>query len=91
MQKRKSITRRVNRMFATRLRKLRCERGFCSAESFARSIDLDAPTYRRYERAEAQPSLETLAKICIALDVTPNDVLPVPTDIWRHDGTPAVA
>ncbi len=61
--------------FARRLRELRAARGFRTARSLARTLDIDENRYTRYERAEVEPDLELLMRICSVLNATPNDLL----------------
>jgi transcriptional regulator with XRE-family HTH domain len=61
--------------FARRLRELRVPRGFRTARSLARTLDIDENRYTRYERAEVEPDLAMIRRICETLDVTPNDLL----------------
>jgi transcriptional regulator with XRE-family HTH domain len=61
--------------FARRLRELRIPRGFRTARSLARSLDIDENRYTRYERAEVEPDLTMIRRICLTLNVTPNDLL----------------
>lgn len=61
--------------FARRLRELRIPRGFRTARSLARSLDIDENRYTRYERAEVEPDLTMIRRICETLNVTPNDLL----------------
>ena len=73
--------------FARRLRELRVPRGFRTARSLARALSIHENRYTRYERAEVEPDLELLVRICGTLGVTPNELLgidslpqsPVPT------------
>jgi transcriptional regulator with XRE-family HTH domain len=71
---------RKKRMLETFGRKLKTYRLHkypnMSAAKFAESIGIEPPTYRTYERGQAEPGFEALARICHALDVTPNDLLP---------------
>ena len=67
----------VRQEFARRLREKRVPRGFRTARSLARALSIDENRYTRYERAEVEPDLELLMRICDALDVTPNDLLGV--------------
>lgn len=62
-------------MFARRLRELRVPRGFRTARSLARALGIDENRYTRYERAEVEPDLALLLRICEVLTVTPNDLL----------------
>ena len=61
--------------FARRLRELRIPKGFRTARSLARALSIDENRYTRYERAEVEPDLELLMRICEILGVTPNDLL----------------
>jgi transcriptional regulator with XRE-family HTH domain len=61
--------------FAARLKRLRLQRGFARARFFARSLGIEENRYTRYERAEVEPSLTLLHKMCEMLAVTPNELL----------------
>lgn len=61
--------------FARRLRELRAARGFRTARSLARALDIDENRYTRYERAEVEPDLGMIRKICEALGVSAADLL----------------
>lgn len=61
--------------FARRLRELRVPKGFKTARSLAAALDIDENRYTRYERAEVEPDLGLLIKICRTLGVTPNDLM----------------
>lgn len=61
--------------FARRLREIRVPKGFRTARSLARALGIDENRYTRYERAEVEPDLEMIRRICVALGVTPNDLL----------------
>jgi transcriptional regulator with XRE-family HTH domain len=61
--------------FASQLRRLRVQKGFTTARQFAGAIGIDENRYTRYERAEVEPSLTVLLKICETLGATPNDLL----------------
>jgi len=62
-------------VFACRLRELRVARGYHTAHSFAVALGIEQNRYTRYERAEVEPSLTLIDKICRMLDVLPNDLL----------------
>ena len=62
--------------FAKRLGKYRVRAGYPSAEQFAKAIGLHPYTYRKYERGDCKPGLDTLTRICKSLRVTPNDLMP---------------
>jgi transcriptional regulator with XRE-family HTH domain len=61
--------------FAKRLRQLRTEKGFAHARELARALGIEENRYTRYERAEVEPSLTLIHKICVTLQVSPNDLL----------------
>lgn len=61
--------------FARRLRELRILRGFRTARSLARALEIDENRYTRYERAEVEPDLDMIRRICSALTVTPSELL----------------
>ena len=64
----------VRKAFARRLKELRRLRGHMRARSFAIALGIEENRYTRYERAEAEPSLTLIHKICSTLQVTPNDL-----------------
>ena len=68
----------VRALFAGNLRRLRIENGFRSARAFARRVGIDDNRYTRYERAEVEPNLNVLLKICDTLQVSPNELLMPP-------------
>lgn len=61
--------------FSRRLKAIRVPKGYRTARAFARALDIDENRYTRYERAEVEPSLDLLLKICELLGATPNDLL----------------
>jgi transcriptional regulator with XRE-family HTH domain len=65
--------------FAVRLKTLRVLRGFRTARSFARALDIDENRYTRWERGEVEPSVAMLAKMAEVLGL-PVDVLVSRTD-----------
>lgn len=65
----------VRARFAQRLRAVRIPRGYKTARSFAEALDIDENRYTRYERAEVEPDLQLLMRICTLLGATPNDLL----------------
>lgn len=65
--------------FAVRLKTLRVLRGFRTARSFARALDIDENRYTRWERGEVEPSVTMLAKMAEVLGL-PVDVLVSRTD-----------
>ena len=42
------------------------------ARNFARALGIEENTYTRYERAEAEPNLTLIDKICNVLRITPD-------------------
>ncbi len=72
----------VRTTFAKRLKALRIPRGFSTARSFANALEIDENRYTRYERAEVEPDLSLLVKMCSLLEVTPNDLLD--TSVGSH-------
>ncbi len=65
----------VRARFAQRLRAIRIPRGYKTARSFAQALEIDENRYTRYERAEVEPDLRLLMRICTLLGATPNDLL----------------
>jgi transcriptional regulator with XRE-family HTH domain len=65
----------ARQQFAQRLRELRIPRGFRTARSLARALDIDENRYTRYERAEVEPDLTMIRRICETLGVTPDALL----------------
>lgn len=51
---------RIGREFGRRLRACRIAAGFENAADFAHELGIEGPTYRRYERGEAEPPFEVL-------------------------------
>jgi transcriptional regulator with XRE-family HTH domain len=65
----------VREHFAKRLKELRIPRGFPTARSLSRALGIDENRYTRYERAEVEPDLSLLLRICGLLHASPNDLL----------------
>jgi transcriptional regulator with XRE-family HTH domain len=65
----------VRSQFAKRLKSIRTQRGFDRARYFARSLGIEENRYTRYERAEVEPSLTLIHKMCETLLVSPNELL----------------
>jgi len=57
-------------------REARLQAGFRSAQKFAEFMGIEPAAYRRYERGDSMPTLDKLTRICQALVVTPNYLLP---------------
>lgn len=75
----------VRSQFAKRLKDIRTLRGFDRARYFAETLGIEENRYTRYERAEVEPSLTLIQKICETLSVTPNELLGFSE--FRPDGT----
>lgn len=67
----------VMQTFHQRLKRARLAAGFEHAKDFADALNVEAPTYRQWERGHASPDLVMLTRICKALDVEPNELLPL--------------
>lgn len=65
----------VRSEFAKRLKTIRAQRGFNRARYFASRLGIEENRYTRYERAEVEPSLTLIHKMCEALGITPNELL----------------
>ena len=71
----KTLAPQVRLQFAKRLKDMRIEGGFQRARYFAKSLGIEENRYTRYERAEVEPSLTLIHKICELLRVSPNELL----------------
>jgi transcriptional regulator with XRE-family HTH domain len=71
----KTLAPEVRSQFAKRLKIMRVERGFERARYFAKALGIEENRYTRYERAEVEPSLTLIHKMCDVLKVTPNELL----------------
>jgi transcriptional regulator with XRE-family HTH domain len=76
----------VRSQFAQRLKMLRTQRGFDRARYFARTLGIEENRYTRYERAEVEPSLTLIHKMCTTLRVSPNELLGFPEPGTAHAG-----
>lgn len=65
----------VRSQFAKRLKIIRAQKGFHRARYFASRLGIEENRYTRYERAEVEPSLTLIHKMCETLNVTPNELL----------------
>jgi transcriptional regulator with XRE-family HTH domain len=63
---------------------MRTQKGFPRARYFAKTLGIEENRYTRYERAEVEPSLTLINKICEVLQVSPNELLGIP----RHRAHP---
>ena len=73
----KEFHQQVMSAFAERLKSARVNAGYEHAKDFADALGVEAPTYRYWERGQAQPDLTTLTRICILLGVDANYLLPI--------------
>jgi len=74
--------------FASRLRAHRVARGFRTARSFAKALDIDENRYTRYERAEVEPDLALIRRICTVLRARPDELLGLGSDEAAESPTP---
>lgn len=74
------------KVFGQRLRSARETAGFQSAAKFAGALGMQEHAYRKYERGQASPPLDTLTRICELLDITPNYLLPIASEGRRRTG-----
>src|SRR6185295_19350748 len=82
----------VRSQFAQRLKNLRTQRGFDRARYFAKSLGIEENRYTRYERAEVEPNLTLIHKMCETLRVSPNELLGFADVRHRHpSGIPGLA
>src|SRR5262245_43415428 len=65
----------IRSQFAKRLKNIRTLRGFGRARYFARSLGIEENRYTRYERAEVEPNLTLIHKMCETLRVSPNELM----------------
>ena len=73
---RSRFSQNVMRKFAGRLKATRAKK-YRSAQQFAEKMGFDPQAYRKYERGETNPPLDTFVRICADLGATPNDLLDV--------------
>src|SRR5262245_13185349 len=71
----KTLAPEVRSQFAKRLKTMRVHNGFERARYFAKALGIEENRYTRYERAEVEPSLTLIHKICEVLQVSPNELL----------------
>ena len=76
--------------FAQRLKQLRGEKGHVRARYFAKSLGIEENRYTRYERAEVEPDLTLLHKMCEVLRVSPNELMGF-AETAGQGGAPAFA
>ena len=88
----KTLAPEVRSEFAKRLKSMRTQKGFPRARYFAKTLGIEENRYTRYERAEVEPSLTLIHKMCEVLEVTPNQLLgfprrpPQPPPGFEEDG-----
>ncbi len=58
-----------------RLRQLRKQAGYTSREQFAKLLGVSKYTYRAWETGITTMNIEQLWQCCVALDVSPNEML----------------
>ena len=75
---------RIMKTFGQRLRQARETAGFVSAAKFAGALGMGEHAYRKYERGQASPPLDTITRICELLDVEPNFLLPIAAEGRRR-------
>jgi transcriptional regulator with XRE-family HTH domain len=63
------------RELSKRLRVLRVARGYDTARAFARALQIKEDRYTRWERAETEPDITNILRICQVLNVDPNELL----------------
>jgi transcriptional regulator with XRE-family HTH domain len=71
----KTLAPEVRSQFAKRLKDMRTRNGFPRARYFAKSLGIEENRYTRYERAEVEPNLTLIHKMCETLRVSPNELL----------------
>ena len=71
----KPLAPEVRSQFAQRLKEMRVQSGFLRARYFAKSLGIEENRYTRYERAEVEPSLTLIHKMCETLRVSPNELM----------------
>src|SRR5262245_64318512 len=81
----KTLAPEVRSQFAKRLKAMRVHGGFERARYFAKALGIEENRYTRYERAEVEPSLTLIHKMCETLRVSPNELLGFP-DLRHHGG-----
>jgi len=74
----KTLAPEVRSQFAKRLKAMRVHGGFERARYFAKALGIEENRYTRYERAEVEPSLTLIHKMCEVLRVTPDELLGFP-------------
>ena len=65
------------RTFSQRLKHARETAGYDSAQQFAGVLGMEPHAYRKYERGQSEPTLETIVRICELLSIDANYLLPL--------------
>lgn len=68
---------KVMSAFGERLTRAREAAGYTHAETFANTLGISGATYRYWERGQASPSIDMLTRICLALNIEANELLPM--------------
>jgi transcriptional regulator with XRE-family HTH domain len=71
----KPLAPEVRSQFAKRLKEMRAQAGFVRARHLAKALGIEENRYTRYERAEVEPSLTLIHKMCEILRVSPDELL----------------
>ncbi|MGD9783062.1 MAG: helix-turn-helix domain-containing protein [Hyphomicrobiaceae bacterium] len=77
--------------FAQNLRTARKQAGYARARHFAHEVGINENNYTRYERGDAEPSLDNLREICRALRVTADDLIGGTVSSAVHPGPAGLA
>lgn len=75
---------RLLREFGIRMRAARISAGYESAEQFAKDVGTEPHTYRKYERGEAFPPLDSLIEISRFTDKSLDFLILGKADRPRH-------
>jgi len=81
----------ARRQFARRLRELRITRGFKTARSLATALAIDENRYTRYERAEVEPDIGLIQRICEMLHLSPNELFGIGQETPARAKQPATS
>ncbi len=65
--------------FGAKLKEVRTQSGYTHASRLAADLGISPATYRHWERGTALPDVATLAMLCSVLNISPNDLLAVPS------------
>ena len=73
-----------SRALGARVRSLRLH-AFLTQDGLARLAGLAAPTIQRLEQGRCRPRIHTIRAIAAALQVTPEQLVPHPSQLWTTD------